>query len=128
VKEGTIGTIRITIPWNNLSQKPIVLELDKVLILATSKMVPTVDKAAELAQQLAEKRSFLAKFDFHALTENSDSEQRGFDSQFLNRLFDNVKLHVTNVHIRFENDLDDRRINKNAPQLFAFGFYIILFI
>ena len=111
---GNIGNLSIQIPWNDLKNKPLRLNIENVFVL-----VKLVDKeydpeAEEIALQQQKQQKLKDKEE--AFLQNT-GEQSGYFSQLSGQLIDNIQIMIKNIHIRFDN-------SKTLPLNFGCGFFL----
>ncbi|XP_073111690.1 uncharacterized protein [Elaeis guineensis] len=115
VKAGFLGSVKLKVPWSRLGQEPVLVYLDRILLLAEP--ATQVEGSSEDAIQEAKKirvREMEMK-----LLESQQQLRSEMNTSWLGSLIStiigNIKLSVTNIHIRFE----DTESNPGHP--FAAG-------
>lgn len=138
VKAGLLGTLTLKVPWSNLGRVPVEVTIDRLYILAAPKAEAAAQPGAsgtdpadvDAAYQLA-KLQRAGRQESRWVDELEQMETRGHAGQqpgdaaagggggFLRGLIDtivgNLQLSITNVHVRYEDDVTHR----GHP--FAFG-------
>ncbi|XP_063887436.1 intermembrane lipid transfer protein VPS13A-like isoform X2 [Scylla paramamosain] len=101
VKKGTIGRISLTVPYSSFFTQPVVINIEDVFILVTP--VVEYDREQEKELDRARKRQTLAYL-FPDPTPVDDAQDRNSVWGMLyNRIWNNLELHINNVHIRYED-------------------------
>ncbi|ORY90221.1 hypothetical protein BCR35DRAFT_261800 [Leucosporidium creatinivorum] len=112
VVEGYLGDLTLSIPWSNLSGKPVRVLVENVYLLAvptdSSKATPEEDAARAQAAKL-EKLENAELMTAHGPTTGMSAEEEKKNSSFtaslINKIVDNLQLEVRNIHIRYEDKL-----------------------
>eukprot|EP00850_Spirogloea_muscicola_P002380 SM000009S23509 [mRNA] locus=s9:423530:451441:+ [translate_table: standard] len=112
VKAGFLGSIKLKVPWNRLGREPVIVILDQIFILAQ----PLV--SAEYGQDVSDESLFEAKQRHIKEAEASlvesqkdkkNEAEQAKDTSWLGQLIGtvigNLKLSITNIHIRYEDDV-----------------------
>jgi len=135
IKVGTIGQLKLEIPWSRLGTKPLTVVADRVLLLVVPKVDWTTEEAT--AQQDAVKRARLSlaemldgELDLGDDTDDATGASRANRAErlsavahtllqrLLDRFVDSIQVHVTSVHVRYE----DFGVNASLPgQPFCIG-------
>lgn len=101
VKKGSIGRISLTIPYSSFFTQPVVINVEDVFLLVTP--VVEYDEEREKDLDRARKRQVLAHL-FPETTPADDSQDTNSIWGLLyNRIWNNLELHINNVHIRYED-------------------------
>ncbi|KAJ4951540.1 hypothetical protein NE237_028372 [Protea cynaroides] len=115
VKAGFLGSVRLKVPWSRLGQEPVLVYLDRIFILAEP--ATQVEGCTEDAVQEA-KKSRVREMEMRLL-ESRQQLQSTMDKSWLgsliNTIIGNLKLSITNIHIRYED------IESNPGHPFASG-------
>ncbi|XP_078437793.1 pleckstrin homology (PH) domain-containing protein isoform X2 [Wolffia australiana] len=115
VKAGFLGSIRIKVPWSRLGQEPVIVHVDRILILAEP--ATRVEGSNEDAIQEA-KRARVQEMEARLL-ENRQLQKSEMTSSwlgsFINTIIGNLKLSISNIHIRYED------LESNPGHPFAAG-------
>ena len=99
---GYVGNLRIKIPWNSLTSKPVIIELEKIhLILHPQQSIARNSEAnyAALSKQASIAAAELAK---RANIKATTSWRSNILSRVLNRIISSIQLRILDVHVRFE--------------------------
>ncbi|CAI5730982.1 unnamed protein product [Hyaloperonospora brassicae] len=103
---GLVGSIELKIPWNRLQSDSVVATVDDVyLLLRTEEDVDAVMRQMDeftLKKKLLEELYAQAKQQEDAATQTTSSED-GFAARLVNKIIDNVELHIRRIHIRLED-------------------------
>ena len=124
VRYGTIGTLKIDVPWAHLSSQSVCITLEDVYLVASP--LDKMDWSANDTRDyvlLAKRRRIreaeaikLKRKELELAAEGGGgaSEQTWYQKLFL-KVIDNVKITVRNVHLRFED------ATSNPSRAFAIG-------
>ena len=124
VRYGTIGTLKIDVPWAHLSSQSVCITLEDVYLVASP--LDKMDWSANDTRDyvlLAKRRRIreaeaikLKRKELELAAEGGGgaSEQTWYQKLFL-KVIDNVKVTVRNVHLRFED------ATSNPSRAFAIG-------
>ncbi|KAL9537779.1 hypothetical protein MBANPS3_011470 [Mucor bainieri] len=109
VLEGYLGELTLTIPWNNLRGKPVVIHVKDAYVLAVPRNESTMT-AEELAQRdqdakmrKLENAELMVDANEHDAAE--DAKNNTFANQLLTKILNNLQFSITNIHIRYEDDI-----------------------
>ncbi|GMH39652.1 hypothetical protein BSKO_07550 [Bryopsis sp. KO-2023] len=131
VRAGLLGTLRLKVPWNKLGKEPVVVEMDKLYVLAgpfeepgkfdSEKVLNEFVEAFE-ARMHEQKRRRVKAIELEWMQrkdggEHSDEEKSGgYLQYYIETILGNLELKITNVHIRYED-------GQSSPgQKFGVGF------
>ncbi|KAI9253785.1 hypothetical protein BDA99DRAFT_443164 [Phascolomyces articulosus] len=109
---GHLGELTLNIPWSNLKGKPVMVYIKDVYVLAgpRNESNMTVDELNE--RQYQQKMRKLANSELAKPI--TDAKNETFAEQLMTRVLNNLQFSVTNIHVRYED-------NVSAPQRFAAG-------
>ncbi|KAI9273340.1 hypothetical protein EDC94DRAFT_192131 [Helicostylum pulchrum] len=109
VLEGYLGELTLTIPWNNLRGKPVLINIKDAYVLAVPRNESTMT-AEELAQRehdakmrKLENSELMIDPTEHDATEEAKNDT--FANQLLTKILNNLQFSITNIHIRYEDDV-----------------------
>lgn len=115
VKAGFLGSVRLKVPWSRLGQEPVVVYLDRILVLAEP--ATQVEGCSEDAIQEA-KKNRVQELEMRLL-ERHEQLKTEMNTSWLGSLIStiigNIKLSITNIHIRYED------LESNPGHPFAAG-------
>ncbi|KAE9602547.1 putative vacuolar protein sorting-associated protein [Lupinus albus] len=109
VKAGFIGTITLKVPWKSLGKEPVIVLIDRVFVLAhpapDSRTIQEEDREklfqAKL-QQIEEAES--ATLDAISKSKlGNPSSGNSWLSSLISTIIGNLKISISNVHIRYED-------------------------
>ncbi|XP_019418850.1 PREDICTED: uncharacterized protein LOC109329610 isoform X2 [Lupinus angustifolius] len=109
VKAGFVGTITLKVPWKSLGKEPVIVLIDRVFVLAhpapDSRTIKEEDREklfqAKL-QQIEEAES--ATLDAISKSKlGSPSSGNSWLSSLISTIIGNLKISISNVHIRYED-------------------------
>ena len=109
---GLIGSLQMSIPWNDLKNKPIKIHISDIYAISTPKSTLDYDYNAHLDAQLKLKFEKLAILDSKADISTKDNS---FLTQLATKIIDNLQISIKNIHIRYHDPITTR-----VP--FSFGF------
>ncbi|XP_043715720.1 uncharacterized protein LOC122664096 isoform X2 [Telopea speciosissima] len=115
VKAGFLGSVRLKVPWSRLGQEPVLIYLDRIFIIAEP--ATEVEGCSEDAVQEA-KKSRVLEMEMRLLetTQQLQSpENTSWLGSLINTIIGNLKLSITNIHIRYED------LESNPGHPFASG-------
>lgn len=119
VDAGRVSAIRVRVPWRNLGREPVTVELDGVFALAcrtrdeagAAREARTRREAATrsgLGERLRVAEDDWLRVSVGAGTRSSREAAKRSDSWYwrtLSTVLGNLQIKVTNVHVRYEDDL-----------------------
>ncbi|KAI8990033.1 hypothetical protein BDB01DRAFT_718047 [Pilobolus umbonatus] len=105
---GYLGELVLTIPWNNLRGKPVIVHIKDVYILAVPR-----NETNMTAEEIAEREydAKMRKLENAELTQTEhtnpteDAKNDTFSNQLLTRILNNLQFSISNIHIRYEDDI-----------------------
>ncbi|KAG9452487.1 hypothetical protein H6P81_005391 [Aristolochia fimbriata] len=115
VKAGFLGSVKLKVPWSRLGQEPVLVYLDRIFLLVEP--ATQVEGYSEDSVQEAKKariREMEIKMLDSRQQQKSDMNTSWLGS-LINTIIGNLKLSVTNIHIRYED------IESNPGHPFAAG-------
>ena len=105
VRGGSVGEVRVEVPWRNLSTKPIVVSVQQLYVLVAPK-----DDTGVWDEEVEERRKLQAKREQLEVWEAMESEKGTWDAmgervvgQLVQDLLRKLVLKVSNVHVRLES-------------------------
>lgn len=115
VKSGFLGSIKLKVPWSRLGQEPVLVYLDRIFLLVepATKVEGCTDDFVQEA-----KRSRVREMETKLLgskPEQEAEENTSWLGSLINTIIGNIKVSITNIHIRYE----DTESNPGHP--FAAG-------
>eukprot|EP00884_Botryococcus_braunii_P010315 jgi/Botrbrau1/19285/Bobra.0073s0028.1 len=129
VKAGLLGTLTLKVPWANLGGSPVIVEIDRLYILATpgefdpTKQPSNLSELGEGELELKEKRVRDAETAWEHTREkaggnapDASASGGGMFRGLIDRIIGNLQMNITNIHVRYEDAVS----YKPAP--FAVGF------
>ncbi|KAL7687237.1 putative vacuolar protein sorting-associated protein [Plasmopara halstedii] len=105
---GIVGSIELKIPWNRLQSDSVVATVDDVyLLLRTEEDIDSVMRHMDeftLQKRMLEELYTQAKR-HKQTTEGAEigSTEDGFAARLINKIIDNLELHIRRIHIRIED-------------------------
>ena len=113
---GQVGRIFIDIPMTGIFSKPLKINISDVFMIVKPKPDDLWKDSVELE---AFKNGVQGQLDqlevFFQSQDELESEDPGMATRLVNKIVDNVQIDISNVYVRFEDDLS----NPNMP--WAFG-------
>ena len=109
LRSGTIGELKLTVPWTRLHSQSVVVEVHRLALLlaphAESVWNADVERrnaAARKARKLAELRS-AARAGGGGAAGGGAGERNGWVERLIDRVLDNLELVVTSAVLRYED-------------------------
>ncbi|TMW64890.1 hypothetical protein Poli38472_009057 [Pythium oligandrum] len=108
---GVVGSIELKIPWNRLQSESVVLTIDDVYLLVRTEediegVLMNMDEFT-MKKQLLEELYREAKKQQEEDGDDDDDGKRsgedGFAARLINKIIDNIELHVRRIHVRLED-------------------------
>ncbi|XP_042486677.1 uncharacterized protein LOC122066914 [Macadamia integrifolia] len=115
VKAGFLGSVRLKVPWSRLGQEPVLVYLDSIFILAEP--ATQVEGCTEDAVQEA-KKNRVREMEMRLLESRQQLQStmnKSWLGSLINTIIGNLKLSITNIHIRYED------LESNPGHPFASG-------
>ncbi|KAG6964555.1 hypothetical protein JG688_00007632 [Phytophthora aleatoria] len=105
---GLVGSIELKIPWNRLQSDSVVATVDDVyLLLRTEEDIDAVMRQMDeftLKKKLLEELYAQAKRQEQTADgSDTDRSEDGFAARLVNKIIDNLELHIRRIHIRVED-------------------------
>ncbi|TPX68863.1 hypothetical protein SpCBS45565_g02841 [Spizellomyces sp. 'palustris'] len=112
VLEGYLGDLTLSIPWNDLKNKPVKIFINNVYVLARPKAAGDYDPIEEDERMQKAKQERLEtaemilnrKKEPHIEGKQNDST---FMTQLVTKIVDNLQITMKNIHIRYEDSLSN---------------------
>ncbi|KAI8384441.1 uncharacterized protein BYT42DRAFT_612143 [Radiomyces spectabilis] len=112
VLEGYLGELTLNIPWSNLKGKPVMVDIKDVYVLAVPRNESTMTTEELQQRQYEAKMRKLANAELvdrgRAVepTDNTkDAQNETFVNQLVTKILNNLQFSITNIHIRYEDDV-----------------------
>ncbi|WOL09557.1 hypothetical protein Cni_G18310 [Canna indica] len=106
VKAGFLGSVKLKVPWSRLGQEPVLVYLDRILIIAEpATQVEGCSEESEDAIQEA-KKNRVKELEMKLLESQQQLKSEMNTSwlgSLVNTIIGNLKLSITNIHIRYED-------------------------
>ncbi|RWR80582.1 Pleckstrin domain-containing protein [Cinnamomum micranthum f. kanehirae] len=115
VKAGFLGSVKIKVPWSRLGQEPVLVYLDRIFILVEP--ATQVEGSTEDSVQKA-KKIRIREMEMRLLESRQQLKSEMNTSwlgSLINTIIGNLKLSITNIHIRYED------LESNPGHPFAAG-------
>ena len=101
---GTLGEVRVTVPWRKLGKQPLIISIDRVfLVVGPKAALDGYSDAEEKAKAERAKRDTLEAWE--AVQDNKEnSEKMGVKlaERLASLLLGQLQISITNVHVRIE--------------------------
>ena len=148
VRGGSLGKLRLKIPWKNLKSQPAVINIERLFILVGPK-VQSEFSVEEYEQKLlnTKRRKLRLHEMFNSKPNNNDnqnteeksSDDGSYISSYTSLIINNLQIYIDKVHIRYEDSLSNpkvflfnlMKINLPLKQLFnhkLFYSHILIYI
>ncbi|OAD68026.1 hypothetical protein PHYBLDRAFT_57710 [Phycomyces blakesleeanus NRRL 1555(-)] len=110
VLHGYLGELTLTIPWSNLKGKPVMININDVYVLAVPRNESTMTADEIKARQHEAKMRKLADAEMiHQPVEHTnaaeDAKNETFANQLMQKILNNLQFSITNIHIRYEDEV-----------------------
>ncbi|CAI5744286.1 unnamed protein product [Peronospora destructor] len=115
---GLVGSLELKIPWNRLQSDSVVATVDDVYLLLRTE--EDVDAVMRQMDEFTMKKKLLEELYAQAKRQEddtTDSRDDGFAARLVNKIIDNLELHVRRIHMRVED-------YSTGDHPFAFGLTI----
>ncbi|GAB6032241.1 hypothetical protein CHUAL_010881 [Chamberlinius hualienensis] len=103
VKTGTLGYIKIVIPWKNFNEKPLIITVDHVLVIVGPVKNRAYNEELDLRLQNAKKQHILNSVDNFPISPSECKEKLGILEKILFAAVDNIQVFITNIHICYQD-------------------------
>uniref|UniRef100_K3WU58 Vacuolar protein sorting-associated protein n=1 Tax=Globisporangium ultimum (strain ATCC 200006 / CBS 805.95 / DAOM BR144) TaxID=431595 RepID=K3WU58_GLOUD len=105
---GMVGSIELKIPWNRLHSDSVVVTIDDVYLLVRTeeeieRVMLEMDEFAIKKKLLEELYAQAKKQQEEEESAPSSSSEKGFAARLINKIIDNLELHVRRIHVRLED-------------------------
>lgn len=107
VAGGTLGQVRVKVPWRNITNEPTKIVIDRVFLLLSPKDASPVSADAREAAAAAAKREFLEGWE--AQQERKREQKQGFGAyvgeqveKLVRSILQKLQISITNVHVRIQ--------------------------
>ncbi|KAJ3106617.1 hypothetical protein HDU97_005982 [Phlyctochytrium planicorne] len=120
VLEGYLGDLTISIPWNDLKNKPVKVFINNVYLLAKPKAdsdydpILEEDRAHRVKLEKLETADMLSAKD--KLPGADNKQNASFVAQLVTKIVDNLQFTIKNIHIRYED-----KVNRLSSKPLAVG-------
>ncbi|CAI5722648.1 unnamed protein product [Peronospora effusa] len=102
---GLVGSLELKIPWNRLQSDSVVATVDDVYLLLRTE--EDVDAVMRQMDEFTIKKKLLEELYAQAKRQEdddmTDSRDGGFAARLVNKIIDNLELHIRRIHIRVED-------------------------
>jgi vacuolar protein sorting-associated protein 13A/C len=96
--------LNISIPWNDLKNKPLKIEIDNVFILANPIISADYDFVEEDRKEQDKKQQRLREAE-ESLSKMNAEQSAGYFGQIWSTVVDNIQISIKNIHIRYEDSV-----------------------
>ncbi|CAO3674063.1 hypothetical protein G6F70_001780 [Rhizopus microsporus] len=109
VLEGYLGELTLTIPWNNLRGKPVLIDIKDVYVLAVprNESSMTTEELAEREHEAKMRKLENAELMMQHIEDNTieNAKNDTFANQLITRILNNLQFSIKNIHIRYEDNV-----------------------
>ncbi|XP_050428442.1 intermembrane lipid transfer protein VPS13A-like isoform X2 [Adelges cooleyi] len=112
VKAGSVGKFNINIPWNGLSNQPIVIKIEEILIITGHVLDREWDTELEKRLMRAMKKNILEKIESTSIFGSGPMENGGFIETLMTTVMNNLQIFIRGIHVRFEDTIS----NVDSPR------------
>ncbi|CEG72298.1 hypothetical protein RMATCC62417_07879 [Rhizopus microsporus] len=109
VLEGYLGELTLTIPWNNLRGKPVLIDIKDVYVLAVprNESSMTTEELAEREHEAKMRKLENAELMMQHIEDDAieNAKNDTFANQLITRILNNLQFSIKNIHIRYEDNV-----------------------
>jgi vacuolar protein sorting-associated protein 13A/C len=120
IKFGSLGRLKCSVPWAELTKKPTVVYLNQLFLIIEPSTVTKYDPKEEEERQQKLKQQKLKVFKMQQLAKPEEDTgkkaSKNFGQRMATNILANLQVEINNIHIRFEDG--------KAPIPFAAGLTI----
>lgn len=106
--EGYLGQLVLQIPWSNLKNKPVKIDIEDVFVLAVPNLHQDHDPEDDARRALALKLNKLEKHELAGkitdVSPEEASQQQSFTENLVSKIVDNVQVTIKNIHVRYKDE------------------------
>ena len=102
IKSGRVGEILIKLSWTKLTSSPIVVTLKNIYVLAG----PNTGEKDAAADKMNRRALLEAEMERHRSELLSDSASNANDASMAQKIINNMKLIIKDVHVRYEQSTE----------------------
>jgi hypothetical protein len=109
LKFNSIGKIKAKVPWKSLSNSPVEIELEDLLVIAEPKSQADLMQIA--VNIFKDRQKFLETYAAmieDKLKKGGKESEAGYFEKLVTKIIDNVQVSIKNIHIRFECSLNPK--------------------
>ncbi|KAK7264764.1 hypothetical protein RJT34_32374 [Clitoria ternatea] len=113
VKAGFVGTITLKVPWKSLGKEPVIVLIDRVFVLAhpapDSRTIKEEDREKLFQAKLQQiEEAETATLDAISKSKlGNPSSGNSWLSSLISTIIGNLKISISNVHIRYEDSVSN---------------------
>ena len=112
VEKGSLRTLKVKIPWAHLESKPVVIEMDGIILQAAPldlHSIKTEDLQRLIHSDKTKRLQQIEQAVLDAVLRNEDIQTKAkkatYVQQLTTKIIDNLELTLTNIHIRYEDSV-----------------------
>ena len=132
---GTLGTLRLKIPWKKLKSEPAVISLEDLFILVSPRSTTDSDKQARKMRELKIKKRNLQLAELMS-SKSSDKKKEdtesntggGYFSSYTSLIINNLQVYIDRVHIRYEDPISNPAVCYISIRLYNIVFNYFIFL
>lgn len=114
VVSGSLSKLVMQIPWSNLYNAPVIVNVEGLSVLAVPNLIVKYDQKTEEAIRVEAKRKLIEAYENSQKNkENTDVENstgNSFVEKLSAQIIKNVQITIANIHIRYEDDLTNPQL------------------
>ena len=112
-----MGSLNISIPWTQLSDKPTQVEIDELYVLVgpAAEFKESAEEALARKRRDKQKKLEAAEEKRHKDTQKSSDAENTFAAKLAEKIVANLQIAIRNVHVRYED------VSTDPLRPFAFG-------
>jgi len=109
VKGGTIGKLRLKVPWHNISNERIIITFEKIFLIVGPKVLSQMTLEEIEKQELQKKKNHLELAEILKKEQQQEREQTekqgGTFTSYFTKIVDNIQFTIKDLHIRYEDEV-----------------------
>ena len=134
VEKGIVSSIQIEIPWTSLGKSPVIVRINGVYVqLSPLDAASTPLKVLEAMEreskgcklQAIEDTAYLLCSNNEKKSTKTSSSSSSYFQQLIAQIVDNLEIHVSNVHIRYEDSISMPNLQPFSAGLLLKSFVLL---
>ncbi|EKX53475.1 hypothetical protein GUITHDRAFT_53320, partial [Guillardia theta CCMP2712] len=103
---GKLEELRLDIPWKNLRSKPVIVKIKGLNMILSPNTNPKISAEEKKRRETLAKKDALAEFDIslkYGFAQFDEKVSESFYSKLITKIVDNVQIHISQIHVRYED-------------------------